>query len=43
MDKIDSDLGISPHENSIEQETLNNPTSCPTCPDQTETTEVKDA
>jgi hypothetical protein len=43
LDRIDSDLGISLHEKSIEEETLNNPTSCPTCPDQTETTEAKDA
>jgi hypothetical protein len=32
MDRIEGDLGISPYEKSIEQETLNSPTSCPTCP-----------
>lgn len=32
MDRIEGDLGISPHKKSIEQETLNSPTSCPTCP-----------
>jgi putative DNA primase/helicase len=32
MDRIEGDWGISPYEKSIEQETLNSPTSCPTCP-----------
>jgi putative DNA primase/helicase len=32
MDGINGDLGISPHEESLEEETLNSPTSCPSCP-----------
>jgi putative DNA primase/helicase len=32
LDRIDSDLGISIHEKSVEQETLNSTTSCPTRP-----------
>jgi putative DNA primase/helicase len=43
MDRIEGELGISLHENSIEEETLNSPTSCPTCPTAPTVKECSDA
>ncbi len=43
MDRIEGDLGISPYEKSREQETLNSPTSCPTCPTASTVREQVDA
>jgi len=43
MDRIEGDLGISLHEKSIEEETLNSPTSCPTCPTAPPVGECRDA
>jgi putative DNA primase/helicase len=43
LDRIEGDFGISLHENSIEEETLSSPTSCPTCPTAPSVKECRDA